>query len=137
MLPIFFKRLNAIPIYHFMIGILFFALFFPNSNLSSFLYSQLGYIEFGTNLASSAFVRTKCLFSLLVYAPNPPKPWKWLFMELRLPAFFILIHLQHSIIFVLLSDSLYETIFSKFLYESGISKILEKYPLYDFFQYSG
>ena len=54
-------------------------------------------------------------------------------MELRLPAFFILIHLQHSIIFVLLSDSLYETIFSKFLYESGISKMLEKYPLYDFF----
>ena len=36
-----------------------------------------------------------------------------------------------------LSDSLYETIFSKFLYESGISKMLEKYPLYDFFQYSG
>lgn len=58
-------------------------------------------------------------------------------MELRLPAFFILIHLQHSIIFVLLSDSWYETIFSKFLYESGISKMLEKYPLYDFFQYFG
>ena len=55
MLLIFFKRLNAIPIYNFMIGILFFALFFPNSNLISFLYSQLGYTEFGTNLASSAF----------------------------------------------------------------------------------
>jgi hypothetical protein len=71
MLPIFFKRLNAIPIYHFMIGILFFALFFPNSNLSSFLYSQLGYIEFGTNLASSAFVHTKCSFACWELSPKP------------------------------------------------------------------
>ena len=54
-------------------------------------------------------------------------------MELRLPAFFILIHLQHSIIFVLPSDSLYETIFSKFLYESGISKML---ALADFYHVS-
>lgn len=37
-----FKRFNANPVYNFIIGILFFALFFLNSNLISFLYSQLG-----------------------------------------------------------------------------------------------
>lgn len=42
MLLIFFKRFYSNPIYNFMIGILFFALFFLNSNLISILYSQLG-----------------------------------------------------------------------------------------------
>ena len=42
MLLIFFKRLNANPVYNFIIGILFFALLFLNSVLPSILYSQLG-----------------------------------------------------------------------------------------------
>ena len=37
-----FKRFNANPVYNFIIGILFFSLFFLNSRLISFLYSQLG-----------------------------------------------------------------------------------------------
>ena len=37
-----FKRFNTSPVYNFIIGILFFALFFLNSRLISFLYSQLG-----------------------------------------------------------------------------------------------
>ena len=40
-----FKRFNANLIYNFIIGILFFSLFFLNSRLISFLYSQLGYTE--------------------------------------------------------------------------------------------
>ena len=96
MLPIFFKRLNAIPIYHFMIGILFFALFFPNSNLSSFLYSQLGYIEFGTNLASSAFVRTKCILACWGNAQSP-KTMKINFHGATPIGFVILMCFQHFI----------------------------------------
>jgi len=69
--------------------------------------------------------------------PQSPQTMKMIFHGAAPSGFLILKHLQHSIIFVLLSDSLYEIIFSKFLYESGISKMLEKYPLYDFFQYSG
>ena len=74
MLLIFFKRLNAIPIYNFMIGILFFALFFLNSNLISFLYSQLG---------KQCICTHKMHFCLLGASPKPSESIRNL-IELRL-----------------------------------------------------
>ena len=62
MLLIFFKRLNANPVYNFIIGILFVALFFLNSNLISFLYSQLG---------KQCICTHKMLFCLLGASPKP------------------------------------------------------------------
>ena len=57
-----FKRLNATPVYYFIIGILFFALFFLNSNLISFLYSQLG---------KQCICTHKMQFCLLGASPKP------------------------------------------------------------------
>ena len=69
-----FKRLNANPVYYFIIGILFFALFFLNSNLISFLYSQLG---------KQCICTHKMQFCLLGASPNPSESIRNL-IELRL-----------------------------------------------------
>ena len=57
-----FKRFNANPVYNFIIGILFFSLFFLNSRLISFLYSQLG---------KQCICTHKMHFCLLGVSPKP------------------------------------------------------------------
>lgn len=57
-----FKRFNANPVYNFIIGILFFSLFFLNSRLISFLYSQLG---------KQCICTHKMQFCLLGASPQP------------------------------------------------------------------
>ena len=57
-----FKRFNANPVYNFIIGILFFSLFFLNSRLISFLYSQLG---------KQCICTHKMHFCLLGASPKP------------------------------------------------------------------
>ena len=57
-----FKRFNANPVYNFIIGILFVALFFLNSNLISFLSSQLG---------KQCICTHKMQFCLLGASPKP------------------------------------------------------------------
>lgn len=57
-----FKRFNANLIYNFIIGILFFSLFFLNSRLISFLYSQLG---------KQCICTHKMHFCLLGASPKP------------------------------------------------------------------
>ena len=74
MLLIFFKRLNANPVYNFIIGILFFSLFFLNSRLISFLYSQLG---------KQCICTHKMQFCLLGVSPKPSESIRNL-IELRL-----------------------------------------------------
>lgn len=74
MLLIFFKRFNANPVYNFIIGILFFALFFLNSRLISFLYSQLG---------KQCICTHKMHFCLLGASPKPSESIRNL-IELRL-----------------------------------------------------
>ncbi len=57
-----FKRFNANPVYNFIIGILFFSLFFLNSSLQSILYSQLG---------KQCICTHKMQFCLLGVSPKP------------------------------------------------------------------
>ncbi len=57
-----FKRFNANPVYNFIIGILFFSLFFLNSRLISFPYSQLG---------KQCICTHKMHFCLLGASPKP------------------------------------------------------------------
>ena len=75
-----FKRFNANPVYNFIIGILFFALFFLNSNLISFLYSQLG---------KQCICTHKMHFCLLGISPKPSESI-WNLIELH-PTFYILL----------------------------------------------
>ena len=71
-----FKRFNANLIYNFIIGILFFSLFFLNSRLISFLYSQLG---------KQCICTHKMHFCLLGASPKPSESIRNL---IELPACF-------------------------------------------------
>ena len=71
-----FKRLNANPVYNFIIGILFSALFFLNSSLQSILYSQLG---------KQCICTHKMQFCLLGVSPKPSESIRNL---IELPVYF-------------------------------------------------
>lgn len=95
-----FKRFNANPVYNFIIGILFFALFFLNSNLISFLYSQL---------SKQCICTHKMQFCLLGASPKPSESIRNLIEPLYPMGYFnpIAMHFLYRFIFLLnFSESL-------------------------------
>lgn len=82
-------------------------------------------------MASSAFVRTKCILACWGNAQSP-KTMKINFHGATPIGFVMLMYFQHFINSSLLPFLIYEIIFSDFLCRFGISKMLEKFCFHQF-----